>query len=239
MTTFHVQDTVGSLVTSRPALSHVFERAGVDYCCGGRKTLEEVCQQKGLDPQTMLAALEESVAVSDQESFVDAAAMSLTELVDHIVQTHHAYLRTELPRLDAMTAKVVAVHGEKDPRLARIRQTLLGLAQDMHQHTMKEERILFPMIQQLDASETTPIFHCGSVSNPIRQMEREHDGVGGALEKLRDLTDGYTPPDWACNTCRAMLDGLAQLESDTHQHIHKENNVLFPRAIAMEGDKRS
>lgn len=239
MSVFQVQDTVGELVTRHPALSRVFERAGVDYCCGGRKTLDEVCRQKGIDAESLLAALEESASASGNGAFVDTAAMSLAELADHIEQTHHAYLRSELPRLDAMTEKVASVHGEKNPRLAQIRRTFQGLAREMSSHMMKEEHILFPMIRQLEASRTAPRFHCGSVANPIRQMELEHDEAGSALEKLRELTDDYAPPDWACNTYRAMLDALAHLESDMHQHVHKENNVLFPRAIEMENEKAS
>jgi regulator of cell morphogenesis and NO signaling len=236
---FQVQDTVGEIVARHPALSRVFEEAGVDYCCGGKKTLDEVSRMKGLDPQTLLAALEESVASNGKNADVDAAAMSLTELADHIEQTHHAYLRSELPRLDAMTAKVASVHGEKDARLAQIRATFLGFFDELSSHMMKEERILFPMVREIDASATAPAFHCGSLANPIRQMEFEHDQAGSALERLRQLTDGYTPPDWACNTYRAMLDALVYLERDMHQHVHKENNALFPRALAMEGEKNA
>ena len=109
----------------------------------------------------------------------------------------------------------------------------------MRDHFAKEEQILFPMVQQLDASETAPAFHCGSLANPIGQMESEHTEAGSALEELRELTDGYAPLDWACNTYRAMLDALARLEQDLHLHIHKENNLLFPRALEMEREKNA
>nr|VFK36531.1 MAG: regulator of cell morphogenesis and NO signaling [Candidatus Kentron sp. SD]VFK39249.1 MAG: regulator of cell morphogenesis and NO signaling [Candidatus Kentron sp. SD]VFK77843.1 MAG: regulator of cell morphogenesis and NO signaling [Candidatus Kentron sp. SD] len=175
---------------------------------------------------------------SAEGSAADAMAMSLTELADHIEQTHHAYLRSELPRLDEMTEKVVSVHGGRDPRLQPIRERFLALAAELSSHLMKEERILFPMARQLDASETTPTFHCGTLANPIRQMEFEHTQTESALETLRELADDYTPPDWACDTYRTMLDALARLEHDLHRHIHKENNLLFPRALAMETEKR-
>ncbi len=238
MSVFQVHDTVGDVVTRRPALSRVFEQMGIDYCCGGKKTLEEVCQSKELDTQTFLAALEESAFPGD-EPIIDAAAMSLTELTDHIENTHHAFLRSEFPRLDEMTEKVVSVHGEKESRLCQVRETFLALFGELSSHMMKEEQILFPMVRQLGASATTPNFHCGSLANPINQMELEHEQAGSALERLRQLTDGYTPPDWACNTYRAMLDALAHFERDLHQHIHKENNVLFPRALEMESEKRT
>ena len=236
MSTFQVHDTVGDVVVRRPALARVFEQMGIDYCCGGKKTLDEVCRKKGLDTKTLLITLEESATSRDAPA-VDAAAMPLTELADHIEQTHHAYLRSEFPRLNGMTDKVASVHGEKEPRLHQVRDTFLALHEELSGHMMKEEQMLFPMVRQLDATATVPDFHCGSIANPIRQMELEHDQAGSALERLRELTDGYTPPDWACNTYRAMLDALTHLEGDLHQHIHKENNVLFPRALEMEALK--
>lgn len=231
-------DTVGLVVARRPALSRVFEQVGIDYCCGGKKTLEEACTEKGIDPEGLVDRLEGALSLGDHEPVVDAAAMSLAELADHIEQTHHVYLRSELPRLESMTEKVASVHGGKDPRLDEVRNTFQALAQELSSHMMKEEQILFPMVRQLEASESTPTFHCGSVQNPIQQMEHEHDQVGSALERLRELTDGFTLPEWACNTYRAMLDALAHLERDLHQHIHKENNVLFPSALEMEKKKR-
>lgn len=234
---FKVTDTVGSIVAQRPALSRVFEQAGIDYCCGGKIPLGDVCRKQGIDPEQLVAKLETAAAVAS-DADVDAAAMTLTALADHIEGTHHAYLKTELPRLGALTAKVAAVHGEHDARLAQVRDTLAGLAAEMSQHMLKEEQILFPMIRQLEASQSAPAFHCGSVANPIGRMEFEHDQAGAALAQLRTLTDGFTPPAWACNTYRAMLAGLAELEQDLHQHVHKENNILFPRAIALESHRR-
>lgn len=237
MHAFQANDKVGEVMARCPLLSRVFDDAGIDYCCGGKKTLDEVCREKGLDSQAFLATLEESALAPVGESVVDVAAMSLTEQADHIEQTHHTYLRSEFPRLDRMTEKVTSVHGERNSRLHQIRETFLALATELSSHMTKEEQILFPMVRQLDASQRTPTFHCGSLANPIRQMESEHIQAGSALEKLRELTEGYTPPDWACNTYRAMLDSLARLEHDLHLHIHKENNVLFPRALEMESEK--
>jgi regulator of cell morphogenesis and NO signaling len=236
MSAIRVQDTVGDVVARRPALSRVFEATGVDYCCGGKRTLEEVCREKGFDAPSFLAMLEQSAAASDGEPVVDAAAMSLSELVDHILEAHHAYLRTELPRLNGLTEKVASVHGGHDERLHQLRQTFLSLFGELSSHMMKEEQILFPMIRRLEMSDMPTAFHCGSIANPIRQMELEHHDAGAALERIRTLTDEYSPPDWACNTYRAMLDSLAHLERDMHQHIHKEDNVLYPRAIEREAE---
>ncbi len=234
MSTYQVNDTVGAIVARRPALSRVFEQAGVDYCCGGKKTLDQACREKGLDAQAMLATLEQHDGDSDDETYVDAAAMSLTELADHIEHTHHAYLRNEFPRINALAQKVASVHGGNDARLHDIYQTFQALAFELSSHMMKEEQILFPFVRRLEASTSLPAFHCGSIANPIRQMEHEHQDAGVALERLRTLSDNYTPPDWACNTYRAMLDALARFELDMHQHVHKEDNILFPRAIELE-----
>lgn len=238
MSTFNVTDSVGDVVARRPALSRAFERAGIDYCCGGKKTLEEACREKGVDPGVFVAELEGASLLGGEEQVVAPATMSLSELADHIERTHHVFLRSELPRLDGMTEKVASVHGEKDPRLPEVRKSFLTLAEELSSHMMKEERILFPMLRQLEASENAPMFHCGTLANPIRQMELEHDQAGSALERIRAFTGGFTPPEWACNTYRALLDALAHLEQDMHQHIHKENNVLFPRALEMEARKR-
>ncbi|MBX7074041.1 MAG: iron-sulfur cluster repair di-iron protein [Pirellulales bacterium] len=227
------QETVGEIVTKCPALSRVFEEVGIDYCCGGKKTLEQACAEKGLDLATVMATLATSSATKEV-SLADPDDMTLTELADHIEQTHHAYLRREMPRLDYMTKRVATVHGENDARLQKIQETFAEVVNEMTVHMMKEEKVLFPMIRQLEASDSLPVFHCGSLANPIRQMESEHHGAGSALEQLSSLSDGYTPPDWACNTYRAMLDGLAQFQLDLHQHVHKEESILFPKALAHE-----
>ncbi|NLF71305.1 MAG: iron-sulfur cluster repair di-iron protein [Candidatus Anammoximicrobium sp.] len=234
--TIDLQSPVGDLVKQRPSRSRVFEKLQIDYCCGGKLPLAEACERQGLDAQTVLRELRESDAqyLGDETPLVDADAMSLAELADHIEQTHHAYLKGELPRLDALTQKVLEVHGDADRRLQDVRRAFVALHQELAAHLRKEEQILFPMIRQLESAARVPAFHCGSVANPIRQMEYEHDSAGQALAILSGSTDGYQPPEWACHTYRAMLDGLKQLEGDLHQHIHKENNVLFPKAIRRE-----
>lgn len=236
MTTIHIEDTVGEMAARYPALLRALEAAGIDYCCGGKKTLADACREKGLDPHAFVTDLERATKAADGEPIVDAAAMSLTELADHIEQTHHAYLRDELPRLDMLTEKVASVHGADDARLGQVRETVLGFAAELSNHMTKEEEILFPMVRRLETSDVLPAFHCGSIGNPIRQMELEHHDAGAALERMRVLTDEYTPPTWACNTYRAMLDALADLERDMHRHVHKEDNVLFPRAIRLESE---
>jgi regulator of cell morphogenesis and NO signaling len=240
MTTFQMNDTVGAIVRDYPALSRLFEQANVDYCCGGKKTLAEACQQRGIDPQTFLAQLEDSTlseTVSQANLQINFTALSLSELVDHIERIHHAYLHTELPRLEQLVTKVAAVHGAQEPQLVQIKDIFLSLSTELASHLIKEEQVLFPMIRLLEGNEDLPMFHCGTIAHPVHRMEFEHDEAGAALAQLRQLTHHYTPPAWACNTYRALFDGLATFEQDMHQHVHKENNLLFPRAIALEQTK--
>ena len=229
------QATVGQLVTERPGRSRVFETLKIDYCCGGKKPLSEACAKRGLDLQTVIELLQKADTKGGRsEDMVDADGLSLTDLADHIEREHHAYLRTELPRLDAMTEKVYRVHGEAEPRLGDVRRAFCALRDELTTHMMKEEQILFPVVRQLEQSDRPVSFHCRTIADPIRQMEAEHEHAGDALATIRTATDDFEPPEWACNTYRAMLDGLAQLERDMHVHIHKENNVLFPKALALE-----
>ena len=225
--------TVGSLVTEKPSRSRVFERYGIDYCCGGKIPLEQACRAKGKDLQQVLDELQQADG-SDAEAGRDWAAASMTELANHIEQTHHAYLREELPRLDRLVGRIREVHGERHPELVELERVFRDLHDELTAHMMKEEQILFPMIRSMEASDQAQAFHCGSVDNPIRVMEHEHDSAGNALARMSELTGRYTPPEDACNTFRATLSGLADLERDLHIHIHKENNILFPRASRRE-----
>jgi regulator of cell morphogenesis and NO signaling len=238
MSTITESQTVGELVAAQPSRSRVFEAFQIDYCCGGKRSLKEACEKKGVAPGTILEALARIDGVRPAAPGVDVTHMSLDELCDHIVERHHDYLRRELPRLQAMADKVAKVHGDRDARLEGVATTLRALAEELTLHTLKEERMLFPVIRELSRSQGLPFMPFGTLANPIRVMESEHDDAGGGLTKLAELTDDYTPPEWACNTYQALLDGLHDLELDLHEHIHKENNVLFPRALEEEQRRR-
>jgi len=234
--------TVGELVRERPARSRIFEQLKLDYCCGGKLPLAEACARRGLDVRQVMDHLADFDRRTEAENAaeIDADAMGLTELADHIVRTHHAYLKNELPRLGMMVRKVAAVHGDRHPWMVELSGVFSGFAAELESHMMKEEQILFPLIRQLAGASSGGSGRSGapgapmSVANPIRVMELEHDDAGAALQRMSELSGGYTPPADACNTFRAMLDGLARLQRDMHQHVHKENNVLFPRAIERE-----
>jgi regulator of cell morphogenesis and NO signaling len=231
MNTINIETTVGEIVRAIPARSRIFENLGIDYCCGGKKPLVDVCRQKGLDPATVAAMLS---AMDDSPSapLANPEEMSLSELCDHIEEFHHAYLREELPRLDFMTRKVAAVHGDHEPRLLAVRRVFEAFNAEMTSHTKEEDEQIFPAIRKLESANGDKTKTAATLKNSFSKLESEHDIAGAALAHFKDLTDSYTPPDWACNTFRALYDGLAKLEKNTHQHVHKENNVLFPRALA-------
>ena len=214
--------TVGSLAAEFPLATRVFARHQIDYCCGGGRPLRDVCASKGLDAERLLDEIRTAIAPSGApvDRWMDAP---IDRLIDHIVTTYHLSLQEELPRLDAMAQKVLRVHGEKDPeRLPELQQVLSDLRAELEDHMLKEEAILFPMIRR---------GHGGGAQGPVAVMLREHTEAGDALRRLRQLTDDYTPPAGACNTWRALWYGLAALEADLHEHIHLENNILFPRAL--------
>ena len=225
---------MGSVVSNQPGLARVFEQLGIDYCCGGKKPLAQAFAERGIEPAaglTMLAAFARSGTTSGGD--LDVANLSLTELANHIERSHHAYVREALPRLVEMSERVARKHGERDPRLPEVFTTVLALADEMTHHMEKEERILFPIVRELEAGASPEQFHCGSIANPIRQMEAEHASAGDALARLRTLTNDFQPDENACNTHRALLAGIAEFEADLHRHVHKENNVLFPRALEL------
>jgi regulator of cell morphogenesis and NO signaling len=229
--------TLAELAANSLSAIRILERHGLDYCCGGKRPFEEACAAKGLDAQKILREIDAAAATGGADR--DWQAAPLQDLVAHIIQTHHEYLKVELPALEARMRKVVAVHGARDPqRLPRLAEILAGLAGEMEMHMRKEEQILFPFITMYGRAEienrSVPSTPFGSIANPIAAMEREHDGAGVELAEIHELTGGYNPPAYACATVRALYEGLEALEKDLHVHIHLENNILFPRAIALE-----
>ncbi|MGZ4680940.1 MAG: iron-sulfur cluster repair di-iron protein [Acidimicrobiales bacterium] len=225
--------TLADLVTQRPALARELERRSLDYCCGGQHSLAEACARRGLDVDETAAALG-AVGSPDPAPW---ATFGPAELVDHLEATHHAYLHEELPRLTALSEKVAQVHGGRHPELLEVLRLCRELRDDLEPHLAKEERVLFPMIRELAVADgTRPDLHCGSVANPISVMMVEHDRAGDLLVALREVTDDHTVPDDACASYTALYLGLEQLEADTHLHVHKENNLLFPAVIALEAE---
>ena len=237
MSNFNAETLVGDLAAAQPASIRVFQRFGIDFCCGGKKPLGEVCREHDVSYEQLADALSNAELPRDEANWVEAP---VGQLVDHIISRYHDTLRQELPRLQAMAAKVNDVHGAKIPDIfPQLNAVLRELAEDLDSHMAKEEMILFPAIKELgeakqQARAPRTRFPLGALRMPMSVMEQEHEHAGELLGTLRELTGGYEPPDWACNTFRGLYSGLADLERDLHVHVHLENNILFPRTAQLE-----
>ena len=233
------EKTVREVALENPAATRIFEKLGIDYCCGGNRSLEEACRTANLPMDEVLDSLEmaEQSARALQNDR-DWTTEMLADLIAHIISTHHKYVREEMARLGPLFDKVCSVHGKNHPELLQIRVSFQGLEQELTMHMMKEERILFPYIVRKEESviQKEPLLPppFGSVQNPVAMMMHEHDSAGEALRSMRKASAGYTPPGDACISFQTLYKALADFEADLHQHIHLENNILFPRAIAME-----
>jgi regulator of cell morphogenesis and NO signaling len=227
--------TIGEIVAGDFRAAAVFERFGIDFCCGGRRPLEEACRTANADPSDVALALDALPGVTDADG--DVTQWPLGRLIDHIVSVHHAYVRSSMPTISKYLTKLVEVHGARHPELVRVAAHFDHVSTDLGQHMMKEEQVLFPYVRDLASTAvggrhfTSPF---GTVENPIRMMEREHREAADDLRVIRELTDGYATPADGCATYRVCMEELARFERDLHRHVHLENNVLFPRAVELE-----
>lgn len=227
---------VAELALHVPGAARVFERTGIDFCCGGQASLAAACAAKGLDTGEILAALRFTQTLPE---ITDARWQGepLEALIRHIVERHHTYVRTSVPQIEKWLEKVVDVHGGRHPELLAVRHTFQAMAGEMAQHMAKEELILFPAIRRLAAPEKPE--RAGAkcfetLAHPVRMMLAEHEHTGHDLAEMRKAAGDYIPPPDACGTYRALYQALAEFESDMHRHVHLENNVLFPRALELE-----
>ena len=230
--------TLAELVTQQTGAAVIFEKYHLDFCCKGKRTLEDACQSQGLDVEEVAARLETVFQKSGENEGESFQSMSLDKLADYIVYKHHSYVREMAPVILAHTQKVADRHGENNPDLVKIAQRWQQVAGELTQHMFKEENILFPYIKRLvDADRTgNEVLRPRQpfISNPIQVMELEHDEVGGLLKEIRELSNNYTPPLIACTTYRLSFNELKEFEEDLHRHIHLENNLLFPKSIKLE-----
>ena len=235
----HIENaTVAELAAHSLAAVRVFEKYGLDYCCGGKRPLAEACLQKGQNAdevkEELEAALRDSPAADN-----DWSASPLRQLCDHIEAVHHGFLRRELPAIQTRLDKVYRIYNQRyGPTLTGLPEAYAELRQELEPHMQKEEMILFPAIRSIEEAMEThrppARLMFGSLANPIHSMEAEHDNAGTALQRIRKITDDFDVPLHACVTYRALMSGLSELEKDLHLHIHLENNILFPRAAQME-----
>ena len=234
--------TIREIVATDYRTAAVFERHGLDYCCNGCRTVEQGCRDAGADQGALLREIDGVLRTpaADAPRF---ASWDVPALITHLVSKHHAYVRAAMPALLDHTRTIANVHGERHTELAHIARLFERVAREMTDHMAKEEQVLFPFITALDAAaregRPAPMAPFGAVTNPIRLMESEHLFVGDALAEMRQLTGGFRPPDDACATYRVCLQELEAFEADLHAHVHLENNILFPRAAALETGVRS
>lgn len=229
--------SVGEIVKLDFRAADVFSSYGIDFCCGGKISVAEACANSGIDEIIVLSELEalknlQGSAVHDFDSW------NIGFLADYIIHTHHQFVTKAIPQILPLAQKVADVHGEHHPEVIRINELFNDLANELLSHMQKEEQILFPYIKKLAVDSTAG--NCtegscfGTVAGPISVMEQEHENAGVILKELFRLSDGYTPPEDACNTFRVLYGKLKEFEDDLHRHIHLENNILFPKAVELE-----
>ena len=229
--------SLAQIVNSNHQAASVFERYHLDFCCKGKRSLEQACSEQQLPVAQVTEELESIFAGDSKKTVIDFDKMNLTQLCDYILQTHHSYVKNEMPQIYAYLEKVSSKHGERHPELYKIFQTFAAVKEEMEGHMKKEELILFPRIKELqklaDNESANLQLNIGYLQSPITVMEQEHDHAGNMLNDIRILSDDYTPPQDACTTYRLSFAALKAFELDLHQHVHLENNILFPKSVEV------
>lgn len=231
------ETTVREVALQLPEATRLFESLKIDYCCGGNQPLAQACASAGVEVDNVMEMLAEATHSTspDERAFQD---LSLPELITHILDTHHVFTKSEMDRLQLLADKVLNAHGGNHPELVHLDELLTRLCADLKPHMFKEEQILFPYILALaaaaDQNRPVPSAPFGTVNNPIRMMMREHDTAGDILRELRALTSDYKVPAGVCISYETLYQALENFEKDLHQHIHLENNILFPKALDLE-----
>jgi regulator of cell morphogenesis and NO signaling len=233
------ETTVREVALEMPQSTRLFEQLKIDYCCGGNQPLSKACASAGLNVDNVIEILDEmSDRKSQSVSALDFADASATELMTHILDTHHVFTKSEMDRIQLLADKVLAAHGGNHPELVHLDELFTRLCGDLKPHMFKEEQVLFPYIAGLanaaDQNRSAPFAPFGTVNNPVRMMMREHDTAGEILREMRMLTSDYKMPADACISYKTLYEALENFEKDLHQHIHLENNVLFPKALELE-----
>lgn len=230
------ENTIGEVVAKNFHAAKIFEDYGLDFCCGGKKTINDACKEKGINPEALVNNLSQAEKPNGTTAHFDK--WDLNFLIDYIITNHHAYVLNELTTIDHHLMKVVSKHGEKHEELFKVYALYNELKEELLIHMQKEEKMLFPYIKkmvlaQMNALEI-PIPPFGAVSSPVNVMEHEHEHAGSLMHEINNLTNSYEPPEGACTTYKVLYKELADFEKDLHVHIHLENNILFPKAIELE-----
>ncbi|WP_423819950.1 iron-sulfur cluster repair di-iron protein [Salinimicrobium sp. TIG7-5_MAKvit] len=233
--------TVAEMVTENIKTAHIFKKHGIDFCCGGGISLDKACEKYNVDYNLLTRELLNVDQTNSRATNYNR--WELDFLTDHIINVHHSYVEENIPLLLQYSARVAQVHGSHYTELLEIKELVKEVAGELSAHLKKEELILFPFIKQMVRAkkENTqlPVAHFGSVDNPIKMMETEHEDAGELLRRIAKLSNNYTPPQGACNTYKAYYAKLEEFEQDLHQHVHLENNILFPKSLLLEKELRS
>jgi len=231
--------SIGELVSQDWRRAEVFKKYGIDYCCGGKRTIAEACEQKGIEASRVEGDLQ-NIDSQNSETGNDFNHWELDFLGDYIINVHHKYVAVAIPFLDELSKKVARVHGDNHAELIEIEEHTQAVINELTQHMRKEEMILFPYIKELVRAkkEDTPLAppHFGTIANPIHMMEAEHTSAGGGMAAIEELSNHFTPPADACMSYQVFFAKLQEFQQDLHQHIHLENNILFPKAIQLEAE---
>ncbi len=229
--------SLAQIVNTNHKAASIFEKYHLDFCCKGKRSLEQACTEQDLAVSEVTGELESIFTDAINTSTLDFEKMDLTQLCDYIVQTHHAYVKNEMPQLYAYLQKVTSKHGDRHPELYKIFQIFSAVKEEMEGHMKKEELVLFPRIKELqklaDNEKAQLQLNIGYLQSPITVMEQEHDHAGNLLNDIRVFSNDYMPPQDACTTYRLCFASLKAFELDLHQHVHLENNILFPKAIEI------
>lgn len=230
--------TVRELAREIPGATRVLERFGIDYCCGGDRPLDDACQAAGVTAEDVLASMEQEQGSHKEYEEPNFLTATLAELIDHILEKHHVFTKSEIGRLRALIDKVHSAHSQNHPELSELRSLFETLSAELEPHMMKEERVLFPYTVQMEDAlrkeRAHPFPPFGTIANPVRMMTQEHEAAGALLKEMRAIAADYTIPPDACISYQTLYQALEAFEKDLHQHIHLENNILFPRALEME-----
>jgi len=232
------EKSVRELVLEKPAAARVFEKLGIDYCCGGNQSLVDACITAEVRMEKVIAALAKAEPVPAERDWRGAP---LSKLTQYIVDQHHSFTRDEIERLVPLISKVVSVHGDNHLELLQVQSLFRGIAQELTMHMRKEEQVLFPYIARIEEAGNSksplPPAMFGTVQNPVRMM-MEHESSGQALRKMREVTNGFIAPPDGCVSYQTLYRALEAFEKDLHNHIHLENNILFPRSVDLENAER-
>lgn len=229
--------TVREIAVQLPQSTRLFEQLNIDYCCGGNRPLGDACDSAGVKFDNVIEMLG-ALGQPATSGTVDFQKVPLTDLIDYIIETHHIFTRSEMARIEALSAKVINAHSANHPELFKVGHLFQRLCADLKPHMFKEEQVLFPYIAKMEQAENQgqpfPFAPFGTVRNPVRMMSMEHDTAGEILSELRFVTADYQVPPDGCISYQTLYQALEAFEKDLHQHIHLENNILFPKAIELE-----